>query len=120
MSTIIHKLLGLLPMSGNGSEVEEIPTLPGFSETSTVPETLERIAVREVRNHSADPLARFTLLDSLMRLVLFLVGYLWMLAIPSSQFGQRIYIDENGLQPAQVCYQLYHFFCALPCSLTQS
>ncbi|KAM5535178.1 hypothetical protein V8D89_011114 [Ganoderma adspersum] len=37
-----------------------------------------------------------------IRLVLFLVGYLWMLAIPSSQFGQRIYIDENGLQPAQV------------------
>ncbi|TBU35999.1 Gaa1-domain-containing protein [Dichomitus squalens] len=37
-----------------------------------------------------------------IRLVLFLVGYLWMLALPSSQFGQRIYIDENALQPAQV------------------
>ncbi|RDX56796.1 Gaa1-domain-containing protein [Lentinus brumalis] len=38
----------------------------------------------------------------LIKLVLFAVGYLWLLAIPSSQFGQRTYIDENALQPGQV------------------
>ncbi|KAI0721113.1 Gaa1-domain-containing protein [Cerioporus squamosus] len=37
-----------------------------------------------------------------IKLVLFTVGYLWLLAIPSSQFGQRTYIDENALQPGQV------------------
>ncbi|RPD66113.1 Gaa1-domain-containing protein [Lentinus tigrinus ALCF2SS1-7] len=37
-----------------------------------------------------------------IRIVLFTVGYLWLLAIPSSQFGQRTYIDENALQPGQV------------------
>ena len=38
-----------------------------------------------------------------VRIALFAVGYLWLLAIPSSQFGQRTYIDENALQPGQVC-----------------
>ncbi|KAI0748103.1 Gaa1-domain-containing protein [Daedaleopsis nitida] len=38
----------------------------------------------------------------LIKALLFTVGYLWLLAIPSSQFGQRTYIDENALQPAQV------------------
>ncbi|KAF7294771.1 hypothetical protein MIND_01014700 [Mycena indigotica] len=32
----------------------------------------------------------------------FLVGYLWMLALPSQQLGRGIYIDENALQPGQV------------------
>ncbi|EMD38058.1 hypothetical protein CERSUDRAFT_104676 [Gelatoporia subvermispora B] len=29
-------------------------------------------------------------------------GYVWMLAIPIPQLGQRTYIDENALQPGQV------------------
>jgi GPI-anchor transamidase subunit GAA1 len=33
------------------------------------------------------------------RLLLFFVGYLWMLVIPHFSLGQRIYIDENALQP---------------------
>ncbi|KAJ7632813.1 Gaa1-like protein [Roridomyces roridus] len=33
---------------------------------------------------------------------LFLVGYLWMVAIPSPGLGRGIYIDENALQPGQV------------------
>ena len=37
-----------------------------------------------------------------VRIALFAVGYLWLLAIPSSQFGQRTYIDENALQPSSV------------------
>ncbi|KAI0807330.1 Gaa1-domain-containing protein [Fomes fomentarius] len=36
------------------------------------------------------------------RIALFTVGYLWLFAIPSSQLGQRTYIDENALQPGQV------------------
>lgn len=34
---------------------------------------------------------------------MFAVGYTWMLIIPSSKLGQRTYIDENALQPGQVC-----------------
>ncbi|KII88370.1 hypothetical protein PLICRDRAFT_161388 [Plicaturopsis crispa FD-325 SS-3] len=37
-----------------------------------------------------------------LKLLLFAVGYLWMLAIPFSYFDQRTYIDENALQPGQV------------------
>ncbi|KAF5373639.1 hypothetical protein D9758_000664 [Tetrapyrgos nigripes] len=37
-----------------------------------------------------------------LRLVLLLAGYIWMLALPSSQLGRGIYIDENALQPGQV------------------
>ncbi|KAH9854210.1 Gaa1-domain-containing protein [Lenzites betulinus] len=37
-----------------------------------------------------------------IRLLLFIVGYLWLLVIPSSQLGQGTYIDENALQPGQV------------------
>ncbi|KAJ7273329.1 Gaa1-like protein [Mycena rebaudengoi] len=33
---------------------------------------------------------------------LFIVGYLWMAAIPSPRLGRRIYMDENALQPGQV------------------
>lgn len=36
------------------------------------------------------------------RLLLFVVGYVWMLTIPSTLHGQRTYIDENALQPGQV------------------
>ncbi|CDO68303.1 Glycosyltransferase Family 48 protein [Trametes cinnabarina] len=38
----------------------------------------------------------------LTRLLLFTVGYIWLLVIPSSQLGQGTYIDENALQPGQV------------------
>ncbi|KAG7092639.1 hypothetical protein E1B28_008980 [Marasmius oreades] len=39
---------------------------------------------------------------SLLTVSLFLIGYLWLLAIPSSQLGRGTYIDENALQPGQV------------------
>ncbi|KIP12246.1 hypothetical protein PHLGIDRAFT_21074 [Phlebiopsis gigantea 11061_1 CR5-6] len=37
-----------------------------------------------------------------LQILLLLVGYAWMLTIPSSLHVQRTYIDENALQPAQV------------------
>ncbi|KAI0647030.1 Gaa1-domain-containing protein [Trametes meyenii] len=37
-----------------------------------------------------------------IRLLLFTVGYIWLLVIPSPRFGQGTYIDENALQPGQV------------------
>ncbi|TDL21581.1 Gaa1-domain-containing protein [Rickenella mellea] len=36
------------------------------------------------------------------RVLLFLVGYVWMLALPSPRLGRTTYIDENALQPSQV------------------
>lgn len=38
------------------------------------------------------------------RLVLFVIGYSWMLSTPIPFLGNRTYIDENALQPGQVCY----------------
>ncbi|KAJ7709700.1 Gaa1-domain-containing protein [Mycena rosella] len=38
----------------------------------------------------------------LIKFILFLVGYLWMAAIPSPRLGRGTYIDENALQPGQV------------------
>ncbi|KAJ7156933.1 Gaa1-like protein [Mycena crocata] len=38
----------------------------------------------------------------LIKIALFLVGYLWMAAIPSPRLGRGTYIDENALQPGQV------------------
>ncbi|KAJ7940430.1 Gaa1-like protein [Mycena leptocephala] len=37
-----------------------------------------------------------------IKFTLFLVGYLWMLAIPSPRLGRGTYIDENALGPGQV------------------
>ncbi|ESK94596.1 gpi-anchor transamidase [Moniliophthora roreri MCA 2997] len=37
-----------------------------------------------------------------LRILLFLAGYLWLLAIPSPHLGRGTYIDENALQPGQV------------------
>ncbi|KAI0374870.1 Gaa1-domain-containing protein [Pilatotrama ljubarskyi] len=37
-----------------------------------------------------------------IKVLLFTVGYLWLLVIPSSRLGQGTYIDENALQPGQV------------------
>ncbi|KAI0636993.1 Gaa1-domain-containing protein [Trametes polyzona] len=37
-----------------------------------------------------------------IRVLLFTVGYLWLLVIPSPRLGQGTYIDENALQPGQV------------------
>ena len=37
------------------------------------------------------------------RFTLFLVGYSWMLFTPMPLLGSRTYIDENALQPGQVC-----------------
>ncbi|EIM89833.1 Gaa1-domain-containing protein [Stereum hirsutum FP-91666 SS1] len=37
-----------------------------------------------------------------LRLLLLLVGYAWLLFLPSPRLGSRTYIDENALQPAQV------------------
>ncbi|KAI0064485.1 Gaa1-domain-containing protein [Artomyces pyxidatus] len=39
---------------------------------------------------------------SVLRVALLVTGYVWMLALPSSQLGQGTYIDENALQPGQV------------------
>lgn len=41
-------------------------------------------------------------LSQFSRLVLFVVGYLWMIIIPSPRLGRGTYIDENALQPGQV------------------
>ncbi|KAA1469453.1 Gaa1-domain-containing protein [Dentipellis sp. KUC8613] len=38
----------------------------------------------------------------ILRLVLLLAGYGWMLALPLPQLGNNVYIDENALQPGQV------------------
>ncbi|KAJ6497047.1 Gaa1-domain-containing protein [Mycena vitilis] len=38
----------------------------------------------------------------LLKFTLFLVGYLWMAAIPSPRLGRGTYIDENALGPGQV------------------
>ncbi|EKM55142.1 uncharacterized protein PHACADRAFT_143130 [Phanerochaete carnosa HHB-10118-sp] len=37
-----------------------------------------------------------------LQLLLFVIGYVWLLTIPSTLHGQRTYIDENALQPGQV------------------
>ncbi|KAI0345368.1 Gaa1-domain-containing protein [Trametopsis cervina] len=37
-----------------------------------------------------------------LRLLLMIIGYTWLLTVPSSLHGQRTYIDENALQPGQV------------------
>ncbi|GJE90712.1 Gaa1-domain-containing protein [Phanerochaete sordida] len=37
-----------------------------------------------------------------LQLLLFAIGYAWLLTIPSTLHGQRTYIDENALQPGQV------------------
>ncbi|KAF8350571.1 Gaa1-domain-containing protein [Amanita rubescens] len=39
---------------------------------------------------------------TILRVVLFCVGYLWMISLPSPRLGRGTYIDENALQPAQV------------------
>ncbi|KAJ6623502.1 Gaa1-like protein [Mycena sp. CBHHK59/15] len=39
---------------------------------------------------------------SFIKFTLFLIGYLWMAAIPSPRLGRGTYIDENALQPGQV------------------
>ena len=33
---------------------------------------------------------------------LLVIGYLWLLVLPSQYLGRGVYIDENALQPAQV------------------
>ncbi|KAJ7685379.1 Gaa1-domain-containing protein [Mycena polygramma] len=38
----------------------------------------------------------------ILKFTLFLVGYLWMAAIPSPRLGRGTYIDENALGPGQV------------------
>jgi glycosylphosphatidylinositol transamidase len=45
----------------------------------------------------------FALSLKLRRTALFIIGYAWMLLIPLSLLSQGTYIDENALQPAQVC-----------------
>ncbi|CAL1704592.1 unnamed protein product [Somion occarium] len=38
----------------------------------------------------------------IIRLILLVAGYAWMLAIPLPNLGRKTYIDENALQPGQV------------------
>ncbi|KAK2466794.1 hypothetical protein APHAL10511_001052 [Amanita phalloides] len=39
---------------------------------------------------------------TILRIVIFCVGYIWMISLPSPRLGRGTYIDENALQPAQV------------------
>ncbi|KAJ4487817.1 Gaa1-like protein [Lentinula aciculospora] len=39
---------------------------------------------------------------AVLKLALFITGYIWMLSIPSSQLCRGVYFDENALQPGQV------------------
>lgn len=41
-------------------------------------------------------------MSGISRLLLLVVGYAWMLAIPLPNLGRNTYIDENALQPGQV------------------
>jgi len=36
------------------------------------------------------------------RVLMFAIGYLWLLGIPTGLLGRGTYIDENALAPAQV------------------
>ncbi|KAF5389808.1 hypothetical protein D9757_003700 [Collybiopsis confluens] len=69
--------------------------------------------IRRLLQRNADPnLARIKRRKALyaligrriavLRLSLFFAGYIWMLAIPSSQLDRGVYFDENAMQPAQV------------------
>ncbi|KAF8201552.1 Gaa1-like protein [Pholiota molesta] len=44
--------------------------------------------------------------------IFFLIGYLWMLAIPAPYLGRGIYIDENALQPGQVYVHVADLYLA--------
>ena len=44
------------------------------------------------------------------RISLLVIGYAWMVSIPSTLHGQETYIDENALQPGQVKRSLYPQF----------
>ncbi|KAH8826974.1 Gaa1-domain-containing protein [Flagelloscypha sp. PMI_526] len=47
-------------------------------------------------------ISRITSNLSVLRVLLFAAGYLWMLAIPSAELGRCTYHDENALGPGQV------------------
>jgi hypothetical protein len=47
----------------------------------------------------------------LLRLLLFAVGYVWMLIIPFPSLGRGVYIDENALQPGQVRHVVSYPAC---------
>ena len=47
------------------------------------------------------------ILRHLARIALFISGYLWFLLIPLPHLGRGTYIDENALQPGQVCLIQY-------------
>lgn len=41
---------------------------------------------------------------------MFTAGVIWLLLVPMANMGRGTYIDENALQPGQVCeVWLYHF-----------
>lgn len=54
---------------------------------------------------------------ALLKAALFIAGYAWMVLIPHPRLGRGTYIDENALQPGQVCAhslaQLKSFTCML-------
>ncbi|KAJ3787413.1 Gaa1-like protein [Lentinula aff. detonsa] len=39
---------------------------------------------------------------TVLKLALFIAGYVWILSVPSSQLDRGVYFDENALQPGQV------------------
>ncbi|KAM6500391.1 Gaa1-like, GPI transamidase component domain containing protein [Amanita muscaria] len=46
--------------------------------------------------------AWFTRRAMMLRIVLFVVGYAWIISVPSPRLARGTYMDENALQPAQV------------------
>lgn len=38
-----------------------------------------------------------------IRFILILVGYIWMLVLPAPRLSRRTWVDENALQPGRVC-----------------
>jgi GPI-anchor transamidase subunit GAA1 len=49
----------------------------------------------------------FVIFNQNHRLCLFIIGYLWMAAIPLPRLSRGTYIDENALQPGQVRFSYF-------------
>lgn len=43
------------------------------------------------------------------RVLMFAIGYLWLLGLPTGLLGRGTYIDENALGPAQVGNSVHYF-----------
>ncbi|TFK76331.1 Gaa1-domain-containing protein [Pluteus cervinus] len=72
--------------------------LARFNRFLTPAENASELRIRR-RNKTLGALTRRI---GTIRLVLFVCGYLWMLALPSDRLARRVWIDENALQPNRV------------------